>query len=114
MIEDVAGWICRDLEEGLEGSQARAEDSETVTRCRASVAVQYILHAGHAMLEAAKDPSKTWVDQARWNVWAAKLKDLAESTPEGAEWDLKTHSGRAHERMVELWPEVFEEEGGKQ
>lgn len=106
-------WAELDTTEGLE-KHRYPNASPLVLNTEAAIATQYILCAGEPLARLAKAaPGPTEgsdLDEGKWRVWAAKLKDLAASTPAAAEWDLKANAEKAYARMVELWPELFEEE----
>jgi hypothetical protein len=105
-------WAGQDVIEGLEKPRYR-NSSTLVLNTAAAIATQYILWAGEVLASYAKTHKSTEgsdLDEGRWRVWAAKLKDIATTAPADAEWDLKANAQRAYVKMVELWPELFEGE----
>jgi hypothetical protein len=43
----------------------------------------------------------------RWNVWVARLDDIARNAPDDTEWGLKAEAREAHQKMVEHNLETF-------
>ncbi|AEO69883.1 uncharacterized protein THITE_2131440 [Thermothielavioides terrestris NRRL 8126] len=93
-------WATDDVVEGLEEPASR-NSTPLVLKAAAVIATQHILYAGEALVKE--------VDGEKWKTWAAKLRDLADSTPEDAEWDLKHNAREAYGKMVQLRPELFRE-----
>lgn len=106
-------WVFRDLEDGLgQPNPARDGDLKEIMgwQCRVAVASQYILVAGHVIVEEIKSPTQKWVTprtSETWKAWAVELEKIADTSSEDAQWELKTKARIAYDRMVQLWPDVF-------
>lgn len=106
-------WVFRDLEDGLgQPNPARDGDLKEIIgwQCRVAVAAQYILVAGHVIVEEIKAPTQKWVTprtSETWKAWAVELEKIADTSSEDAQWELKTKARIAYDRMVQLWPDVF-------
>jgi hypothetical protein len=74
--------------------------------------VNYILIAGEAYAKEAKAPQRLHlaVDANKWRLWASKLREVADVVDQNAKWDLKERAQKAYDKMVELYPEAFEDE----
>ncbi|KAI5866500.1 hypothetical protein GGS23DRAFT_274439 [Durotheca rogersii] len=103
--------IC--IAEGLGLRESRAVARTELARwCEGAIAAQYILISGAALANEIRSPSQRPVyplGKDEWRAWTAGFKTLAQNTPENAEWNLKQDAARAHDRMVELFPELFPE-----
>ncbi|KAJ4171448.1 hypothetical protein NW754_013216 [Fusarium falciforme] len=110
---DGTRWISGDFESAFE-TRTSGELATNIGR-KAQVVAQanYILIAGDAYIKEVKQPSKKYrveVTPARWNLWASKLQEVADTASIDAEWDLKSRAQKAYEKMVELYPEAFKTE----
>lgn len=106
--------VNRDLEDGLEQSGLPKNSTEEIVmywQCQATVAAQYILIAGHIIVEEIKRLARREEIPSAletWKAWATALQKIADKDLEYAdEWNLKTQAKLAHERMVQLWPVAF-------
>ncbi|EMR66187.1 hypothetical protein UCREL1_6828 [Eutypa lata UCREL1] len=106
-------WVFCDLEDGLgQPSPARDGDRKELMgwQCQVAVAAQYILVAGHIIVEEIKCPTQRWVTPRTsdtWTAWAMALEKIACTSSEDGQWDLKAKARLAYDKMVELWLDVF-------
>lgn len=108
--EDGLHWANVDVSEALQGTVGDSPVYEILQRSRTIIAMQYVLLSGKRLVQEARTPTRRWTHPLNakiWKAWAEKLKDIAVAAASGVPWDLKTQAGKAHERMVELWPELF-------
>lgn len=73
------------------------------------VAVTYILIAGDAIRSQFNDDDgleEGW-DKARWKLWAEQFQKA--SAWESVEARTKAAAQQAHDKMVALWPELFDD-----
>lgn len=73
------------------------------------VASQWILISGEALAAEVRNPTrkrKIPLTTDLWKEWAAGFAKVAA----GADGELKEHAELAHKKMIELFPELFEEE----
>ncbi|CAN8101120.1 unnamed protein product [Discula destructiva] len=104
-----------DIPMGLElksdsGKIADTSDAKLLRDCKLMVSAQYILIGGGKIkgnIEACRYKG-TW-DDGSWKAWTWRFL-------EAASWDdvqetTKVASKDAHNKMVELWPELFSNEG---
>jgi len=109
-------WVFRDLEDGLgQPSIGRDGDRKEIIgwQCQAAVAAQYMLIAGHVIVEEIKFPTQKWVaprTPETWKAWTAALEKIAGTSSEDAQWDLKSKARLAHDKMIRLWPDLFGDE----
>jgi hypothetical protein len=47
-------------------------------------------------------------NQQNWKRWAIRLAQIARDAPDDAEFDLKRLASKAHDRMLELYPEALD------
>ncbi|KAL2756339.1 hypothetical protein ACRALDRAFT_2027896 [Sodiomyces alcalophilus JCM 7366] len=109
--KEYMGYMHTDVALGLEKEDGYDRLSDFVKTCREVVATQYILIAGHILAKEAKSPTTTRrrpLNAETWRTWAARLEELAKTAPDDGEWGLKEDAAKAHEKMVDLWPELFE------
>ena len=105
-------WISGDFENALEKSTYGDYATNIGRKAQVFAVANYILIAGDALVKETKTPSQKWwfeLSAKKWNPWASKLQEVADAVSEGAEWDLKTKALEAHDKVVELYPEAFEE-----
>jgi hypothetical protein len=101
------------IDEGLKGPAPAIRSNPCALNAAAVIAAQYILLAGEVLVKYANSPDnhiyrEAWPTQEKWKIWAAKFKDIARSAPDEDEWDLKRTAQKAYEKMISLWPELFE------
>lgn len=104
-------FMISDIQMGLE--EQNKNSPGLVRTCQEVVAVQYILIAGHVIAKEAKAPtiSRTWkipLNAEKWKTWAAILEELAQTTSDDGEWGLRADAAKAHQKMMDLWPGLFE------
>ncbi|KAK4138251.1 hypothetical protein BT67DRAFT_4688 [Trichocladium antarcticum] len=63
----------------------------------------------HASTHSLQDPQLGFDGK-----FLLQAEGLGGQSPAAAEWDLKANAEKAYARMVELWPELFEEETAQQ
>lgn len=100
------------IDEAL-GRSSRLGSNATVL-VAAVIAAQYILLAGEVLAKLATEPNPgwKWPTLEKWKAWAMKFKDAAATAAEESEWDLKRNAQKAYNKMVQLHPELFEEQAG--
>ncbi|KAK7424333.1 hypothetical protein QQX98_000601 [Neonectria punicea] len=105
-------WIWHDFKTAFE-AETHGEVATNVGRQAQVLApANCILIAGDAVAKEAKSPSRKWqteVTPAKWKLWASKLEEVANAVGEDATWGLKAKAQEAHDKMVKLYPEAFEE-----
>lgn len=108
----------KDISIGL-GLRDDVSGDEIFTSCMVMVAIQYVLIAGEAVRsrfteddegeeeeeEEKEQGSKTRLNQHLWKLWTKCFEETAVCGTLKAE--MKTAAGKAHEKMIALWPEIF-------
>ena len=98
-------WI--DIEEGLEKDFLPGPKRDS----RVMVAAQYILLAGHVISEEfVQKPRREgkFHGVEKWQLWAGKLKELAETQTELAP-DVRDAVVESRKKLISLHPELFSE-----
>lgn len=110
------GWSfkapAKDIHIGL-GLRDDISGGDIFTDCMLMVAAQHILIAGEAIrsqFTEEKDSSEGW-HQSLWKQWAEGFQRAASF--EGVTLETRSAAGKAHERMIALWPEVFPDTGAQ-
>lgn len=104
-------WAGRDLMDGLETAEFDSKDQIQV--CRATIAILYILLAGHLIAQEVRQPTLGLthpLTPSRWTIWASRLEDIARAAPDDTERCLGLEAKKAHERMVTLYSEIIHEQ----
>lgn len=102
--------VFRRMRDYLEGPGQLVNDQAWSGRI--STAAQPILYSGEAVAKEAKEPSRKHQDPVNSSVWQKRaLKLEKESLPNDKEdrWDARDKAARAYAKMVELWPEAFQD-----
>ncbi|KAF5007925.1 hypothetical protein FDECE_5841 [Fusarium decemcellulare] len=104
-------WIFDDLEDALE-TRTRGDIAIDLGRqAQVLATANYILIAGESVVKEVKKPSRKYefeLSAARWRLWAMNFQQAANAASEESGWDLKNRIQKAHDKMVELYPEAFE------
>jgi hypothetical protein len=106
-------WITDDFERAFESTTPGDVTSDIGRQAQVLALVNYILIAGEAFAKEAKTPSQKWhleLNAKKWRLWASKLREVADVVDEDAKWDLKERAQKAYNKMVELYPEVIQDE----
>ncbi|KAM5349005.1 hypothetical protein ACJ41O_008828 [Fusarium nematophilum] len=104
-------WVSGDFEKAFEIYTQTDVVNNLGKKAEVLAVANYILFAGDAYINEVKNPSRWYhvdVTPQRWTLWASKLQEVADAVGEDAEWDLKNRAQKAHDRMVELYPEAFQ------
>ncbi|RSL42673.1 hypothetical protein CEP54_015402 [Fusarium duplospermum] len=107
---DGTRWISGDFESAFETRTSGDLSSNIGRKAQLVAQANYILIAGDTYIKEVKRPSKKYrveVTPARWKLWASKLQEVEDAARIDAEWDLKNRAQKAHDKMVELYPEAF-------
>ncbi|RSL90926.1 hypothetical protein CEP51_000481 [Fusarium floridanum] len=113
---DGTRWISGDFESAFETRTSGDLSSNIGRKAQLVAQANYILIAGDTYIKEVRHPSKKYrveVTPARWKLWASKLQEVADAASMDTEWDLKSRAQKAHDKMVELYPEAFKREGLK-
>jgi hypothetical protein len=105
-------WVSADFKKAFEAQTDRDFTKLPLLQAQILAAANYILLAGEAFAKEAKESSKKRsyvLDASKWKLWASKLQEIADKVGEDAEFGLKHKAQEAHDKMVELYPEAFEE-----
>ncbi|KAF5020725.1 hypothetical protein F66182_7227 [Fusarium sp. NRRL 66182] len=104
-------WASADFERAFETHTSGDVTKHPIRQAQILGTANYVLIAGEAFAEAAKAPQEKnqELDAAKWKLWASKLQEVADAVGEDAEWNLKHKAQEAHDKMVELYPEAFEQ-----
>lgn len=105
-------WVSADFKKAFEAQMDRESIELPLKQAKILAAANYILLVGEAFAKEAKDSSKTRsyvLDALKWKLWATTLQEIADIVGENTEFDLKHKTQEAHDRMLELYPEAFEE-----
>ncbi|KAM0242162.1 hypothetical protein ACHAP5_007317 [Fusarium lateritium] len=106
-------WVSADFKKALEIPSDRDFTKLPLLQAQILANANYILLAGEAFAKEVKDSSKKRnyvLNGEKWKIWALKFQEVADKIGEDAEWGLKQKAQEAHDKMVELYPEVFKEE----
>ncbi|KAH6885440.1 hypothetical protein B0T10DRAFT_608606 [Thelonectria olida] len=105
-------WIFGDLKDAFE-KRTKGDIATNVGRqAQVLVTVNHILIAGETLVKEVKAPSKKWfcdLSAEKWKFWASKFQEAADAVGENTRWGLKSRAQEAHDKMVKLYPEAFEE-----
>lgn len=105
-------WVSADFKNAFEAQTDRDFIKLPLKQAKILAAANYILLAGEAFAKEAKESSKKRsyvLDASKWKLWASKLQEIADSVGENTEFYLKHKAQEAHDRMVKLYLEAFEE-----
>jgi hypothetical protein len=105
-------WVSADFRKVFEGQTDRDFTKFPLLQAQILAAANYILLAGEAFAKEAKESSKKRsyvLDASKWKLWASKLQEIADEVGEDAGFGLKHKAQEAHDKMVELYSETFEE-----
>lgn len=105
-------WVSADLKKAFEAQMDRDSIELPLKQAKILAAANYILLSGETFANEAKDSSKKRsyvLNASKWKLWATALQEIADKVGEDAEFDLKHKAQEAHDRMVELYREAFEE-----
>ncbi|KAJ4421330.1 hypothetical protein N0V82_003841 [Gnomoniopsis sp. IMI 355080] len=96
----------KDINIGL-GLRDDVLGGDVFTDCMLMVAAQHILIAGEAIRSQFTEDKGygKGLDQTRWKLWAERFHEGSKS--EGYKPDTRLAAGKAHEKMMALWPEIF-------
>ncbi|KAF5672783.1 hypothetical protein FHETE_3617 [Fusarium heterosporum] len=100
---DGARWIADDFERAFESDIPGDVRSDIGRQAQILALVNYIIIAGEIFVKKVRRPSQTW------KLWASKIKGVADTVDKDTRWDLKGRAQMAYDRMVELYPEAFDE-----
>ncbi|KAF9768116.1 hypothetical protein IL306_014631 [Fusarium sp. DS 682] len=106
-------WLSSDFKRAFETHTDGDYTKHPVRQAQILAAANYILLAGDAFAKDAKIscPERKYdLDAQKWKLWASKFQEVADTVDENARWDLKEKTQKAHDRMVELYPEAFSSE----
>jgi hypothetical protein len=104
-------WLSMDFENAFEKSTSGDVTSDAGRQAQVLAPINHILIAGEPFAKGAKttvDGSKFKLDATKWKLWASKIQEIVDAVDEDAKWDLKERAHKAHDKMVELYPEAFE------
>jgi hypothetical protein len=110
--ENCPHWFANDFEEAFKPTAPGDVTIDIGRQAEVLALVNYILIAGEAFAKEAKEPQR-WrlvLNANKWRLWASKLRDVADVVDKNAKWDLKERAQKAYDKMVELYPEAFEDE----
>ncbi|KAH6960429.1 hypothetical protein DER45DRAFT_557737 [Fusarium avenaceum] len=110
--ENCPHWFAKDFEDAFKPTAAGDVTIDIGPQAEVLALVNYILIAGEALAEQAKEPQR-WrlvLNANKWKLWATKLREVADVVDRNAPWDLKERAREAYDKMVELYPEAFEDE----
>ncbi|KIL88031.1 hypothetical protein FAVG1_08914 [Fusarium avenaceum] len=105
-------WVSADFKNAFETQMDPESIELPLKQAKIIAAANYILLAGESFSKEAKESSKKRgyvLDASKWKVWATALQEIADKVDENTEFDLKHKAQEAHDRMVKLYPEAFEE-----
>ncbi|KAG5657476.1 hypothetical protein KAF25_006040 [Fusarium avenaceum] len=110
--ENCPHWFAKDFEDAFKPTAPGDVTIDIGPQAEVLALVNYILIAGEALAEQAKEPQR-WrlvLNANKWKLWASKLREVADVVDKNAPWDLKERAQEAYDKMVELYPEAFEDE----
>ncbi|KAH7256281.1 hypothetical protein BKA59DRAFT_552087 [Fusarium tricinctum] len=110
--DDGPRWITGDFVRAFKSNAPGDVTIDIGRQAQVLAVVNYILIAGEAYAKEAKAPQRLHlaVDANKWRLWASKLREVADVVDQNAKWDLKERAQKAYDKMVELYPEAFEDE----
>lgn len=110
--DDGPRWITGDFVRAFKSNAPGDVAIDIGRQAQVLAVVNYILIAGEAYAKEAKAPQRLHlaVDASKWRLWASKLREVADVVDKNAPWDLKERAQEAYDKMVELYPEAFEDE----
>ncbi|KPM38479.1 hypothetical protein AK830_g8083 [Neonectria ditissima] len=106
-------WTWHDFESAFETATHGEVATNIGRQAQILATANYIILAGESVVKDVKAPSKTWQAGAtpeKWKLWASKLEEAANTVGEDAAWEFKNRTQKAHDMMVELFPEAFKED----
>ncbi|KAF4464536.1 hypothetical protein FALBO_8619 [Fusarium albosuccineum] len=111
LLDECVGWVTKDLEYALETRTYGDIVTNIGRQSQVLAAANLILVGGENLAKEVKTPSRKWhmeLSAARWKLWASKFQEAADAASEDSEWCLKSRIQKAHDKMVELYPEAFQ------
>ncbi|KAF4975628.1 hypothetical protein FZEAL_7619 [Fusarium zealandicum] len=102
-------WISGDLERAFESRPVGDISTDLARQAQVLAIANCILIAGEPLAEEVRAPSqkrRSEFNQERWKLWATKLDEAAQAVAEDSNWDIKSRLQMAHDKMVELYPEI--------
>ncbi|VUC29596.1 unnamed protein product [Clonostachys rosea] len=108
-------YVLFDLTEAFDKSPAAEPLRQGALEACAAL---WLIYGGSILAQVTKEnesgtSKKQFPDvfnKQNWKHWAERLAQIAHDAPDDAEFDLKRLASKAHDRMVEVYPEALEQD----